>query len=270
MSAARHKRICAKHASSSLALLTLAFDLRVMRVTAILLVTSIVVGCGSFPSKVHHAESQRVRQLELELRRKQAQLEELKERNLVLEQRADLHRPEQPQSETHAHVESNPHSNPHSSSNPNLHPNPVLEPVGTAQTGEHFLYSKVLETYRAHRKAELRKSLHLLLKTYPDSIFADNALYLAGMLAVETNEWPRARAYLDQVIAAYPSGDKVVSALFAKGIIEKRNKKYKDAQALFERVRSHYPGSSEAARAATELKLIRMAAGRPTIDRRLE
>ena len=184
--------------------------------------------------------------------------------------RSETTYPETTRPETHAEpvsVSQIPMSLPPKISSSNL----VLESVGSAQTGEHFLYSKIFETYRAHRKAELRKSLHLLLKTYPDSVFADNALYLAGMLAVETNELSRARVFLNQLIAAYPNGDKVVSALFAKGVIEKRDKKYQDAQTLFERVRSHYPGSPEAARAAIELKLMRGVAGRSTtVDRRFE
>jgi TolA-binding protein len=133
---------------------------------------------------------------------------------------------------------------------------PEIEKVGAAATGEHFLYSKVLETYQKRNAAELQKSMQMLLRSYPDSVFADNALYLAGMLALEIGDSARAASYFERVLAEHPLGNKAVSALFAKAVVEKRNKKYNEARKLLEKVRVQYPGSPEAARVKLELELL--------------
>ena len=132
--------------------------------------------------------------------------------------------------------------------------------VGTEQTGEQRLYSKVLEVYREHRLAEMQKSVSLLLKTYPESIYADNALYLAGLLAFENGDADRASYYMERVLREYPHGNKAVSALFAKAMVEKRRGKPQQARTLLQDVRKYYPGSPEATRANLETKLIDVAA----------
>jgi len=141
---------------------------------------------------------------------------------------------------------------------------PAVQPAiqQDTQTSEQRLYSKVLESYRRHSVAETAKSLQLLLKTYPDSIYADNALYLGGLLSFEKGDLARAGEFMERVLREYPRGNKVVSALFAKAMIQKSQGRTFDARNILRGVRQHYPGSPEAARAVLELKFIEISANK--------
>jgi TolA-binding protein len=131
--------------------------------------------------------------------------------------------------------------------------------VSPAKTGEHFLYSKILETYRSHNEEEMQKTLQLLLKTYPESVFADNALYLSGLLSFEQGNLKLAQKQFERLLKEYPRSNKAVSSLFAKAAIEKRTGRLSSAKKSFVRVRDLYPGSPEAARVSVELKLLESA-----------
>ena len=288
------------------------------------------VACASFgPSRTTRADDTRVRILEKELKRRQFAMEELHERNLILEKRsvtsqalapatAPIIKPERPATpmpfDPSASMErSIPAQAPLAKRLPEQAiqfdpPSPALQVLPTSQllaqsgaglsqkltsqraapprvlpakvapaaivldtpeaeassedvvqTGEQKLYSKVLETYRSHNPVELQKVLEILLKAYSDSVYADNALYLAGLLAFENGDLPRAMVFMERVMREYPKGNKAVSALFAKAMIEKRQGKFPQAKESLRSVRSLYPGSPEAARAGNEVKFIELA-----------
>lgn len=191
-------------------------------------------------SKKIVAYEERIQVLERELRRRQLEIQDLKDRNAVLEARLRRGEP------TPEAIETPQKEAPTRAANP--------EP-----TGEQMLYSKILQTYRKRNLSEMEKSLALLMKTYPDSVYADNALYLCGQLAFELGNHQLAGQYMDRVLRDYPKGNKAVSALFAKAIIEKKLARFDQAKRLLEQLRDQYPGSPESMRVATELKLIDMA-----------
>lgn len=256
----RHKRICA---SRGVALLSGAFFL----LGLIGCSSALKLTANSSPRKsTASAGTERVRLLEKKLRNKEKELQTLKERNWVLEARvrSELKSGDSAKKSDQVEVPAPAAIAPRVSTfneapEPQRQQPATVQNVGTAQTGEHFLYSKVLDSYRNSQAAELEKSVGLLLKTYPDSVFADNALYLAGLLAMESEQLPRAMNYMNQVIRRYPKGNKAVSALFAKGVIQKRQKNHKSARQSFEQVQVLYPGSPEATRVAIELKLLTQA-----------
>ncbi|HVK62635.1 MAG TPA: tetratricopeptide repeat protein [Bdellovibrionales bacterium] len=134
------------------------------------------------------------------------------------------------------------------------------EPKSAADLGEQMLYSKIIETYRMREVAELKKSVQMLLKGYPDSVYADNALYLAGSLGFETNDYAYALLQMDRLINEFPNSNKVVSALLAKASIEKRQGRTAAARASLLKIQKQYPGSPEALRVSVELKLLKLAA----------
>lgn len=269
-----------------------------------LLPLSILLACSALNSNSKTTEANaKIRQLERELRKRQVAIDDLKERNLVLEGRLGAlrkaeatARPPMPQAVSQQQQQPQPQQQqqmiaqqqqsqiappaipaaaapsataaarlavlpPHLSS-PKTPAQTAAEakPEEILQTDEQRLYSKVLESYRVHNTAELQKAVEILLKTYPDSIYADNALYLAGLLAFESNDLTRSGAFMDRVLREYPKGNKAVSALFAKAMIEKRGHKYKEAKSLLETIRKLYPGSPEALRVGIEVKIIDLAA----------
>lgn len=258
---------------------------------------STLMACSAMNLKAKSSDqSARIRMLERELRKRQVANDDLRERNLVLEQRLAVKRgaapsmlenqrpvgvgQQQQQLTQQASQQVSQRAMPEPVAPPLSHyapqqltqqasqqvpqttPSQVAQhvPEELPQTGEQRLYSKVLESYRIHNGAELQKAVKILLKTYPDSVYADNALYLAGLLALEANDLARSGAFMDRVLREYPKGNKVVSALFAKAMIEKRGRNYGKAKSLLQTIRKLYPGSPEALRVGMEEKIIDMAA----------
>jgi len=244
-----------------------------------------LVGCATQPKA-----DKRVHALELKLKKQRALLQDVKERNLVLEKRVKVERGsvEIGESIGEAVVTSEPptplpasfaptESVTTSKNLPNKLPAklavapaaiirkpaapaptaaPVPISVSTEKTGEHFLYSKILETYRTKNQIELERSTQLLIKSYPESVFADNAVYLGGLLAFENQDYKAALAKFDQLLRDYPRSNKAVAAMFAKASVEKRLGRTRDAKRGFIQVRDLFPGSPEAARVSVELKLL--------------
>lgn len=257
----------------------------------------LLAGCAT-----HSKTDKRVHALELKLKKQRAKLQDLKERNLVLERRVKTAPAagEDGSGERRAEdsiVQSAPPAelpgsfvaapagmSPKVTVAPNLPAKlpakpaavaqaatvtaqaPAAQPqapaatrVATEKTGEHFLYSKIIDTYRSKNKEELERTQQLLLKSYPESVFADNSIYLAGLLAFEQQDYKAALRHFDKLLKEYPRSNKAVAALFAKASVEKRLGRAFDAKRGFIRVRDLYPGSPEAARVSVELKLLESA-----------
>ena len=249
---------------------------------------SLVLATGCASPSLKTADSKRVQALQRRLKKQSSVIQDLKDRNLVLEKRdhsrasdvlasddvgesiadpaitsdapADL-----PKSFAAAPKISNVVARkPAAAAAPIMTPKvaspaPDAISVSPEKTGEHFLYSKVLETYRSKNSAELEKTLSLLLKTYPDSVFADNAIYMSGLLSFESGDDKAALKQFDRLLKDYPRSNKAVAALFAKASIEKRTGRTADAKRAFLQLKDLYPGSPEAARVSVELKLLESA-----------
>lgn len=119
------------------------------------------------------------------------------------------------------------------------------------------LYSEILANYQVRDVKGLRLHLESLLKRFPTSPYADNALYLGGQLALEMKNYPEALKHFQKIMQYYPQSNKVVSATFAKGMAYKKMNLDIQAKKVFFELRKKYPGSPEYFRAETELKLFR-------------
>ncbi len=264
----------------------------------------LVAGCatGSGASAKNSAESKRIHALEMKIKNQRSILQDLRERNMVLEKRDHLRAVNQIVSESEEMgesigepivqseppailpksflagssvvtqknlpvklpIKSSQKQSPHLAFVPApilggaLAPNPIA--VSSEKTGEHYLYSKILETYRTSKSDEMKKAVELLLKSYPESVFADNAIYLSGLLAFERGDFTSALNQFDKLLRDYPRSNKAVAALYARASIEKRSGHIGNAKRGFLQVRDLYPGSPEAARVSVELKLLESAA----------
>jgi TolA-binding protein len=230
----------------------------------------------------------KMHRLDRELAHSKQQLEDLKNRNMVLETKL-ANRVAQGQDSGEGFTESvsiaqepaavapfreQPENVPAIAADtvkPVLNAKPVVtKPVETKSAGdrgEQMIYSKIIDTYRLRQTAELKKSVQILLKAYPDSVYADNALFLTGSLGFETNDYAYARMQLDRLIQTYPHSNKVVSALFALAVIGKREGKFTDARNKLISIKALFPGSPEAMRVNVELKLLGNAASVPNKKR---
>lgn len=242
-----------------------------------LVLALLVAGCAT-----QTKSDKRMQVLEMKLKKQRVKLQDLKERNMVLERRAKSPKVAQEISEQvgEAIVQSEPPAelpgsfeavaagttpkvtvatNAPSKLPAKLAVAPTPISVASEMTGEHFLYSKILETYRSKNKEELDRTQQLLMKSYPESVFADNSLYLAGLLAFEKQDYKTALRQFDKLLSEYPRSNKAVAALFARASVEKRMGRSQDAKRSYMHVRDLYPGSPEAARVSVELKLLEPA-----------
>jgi len=127
-----------------------------------------------------------------------------------------------------------------------------------SEPAERLLYGGVMQAYRKQDREQLKNAVRVFLKTYPNSVYADNALYLGALASIESKDWTNANRALNQLLREYPSSNKAVSALFARAVVFKNQGRYADARRSLEQVKSNYPGSPESHRVALELRLINM------------
>lgn len=118
-------------------------------------------------------------------------------------------------------------------------------------------YAKVIQAYRQGDSLLLNKSVRLLVKNYPNSVHADNALYLNGLLALSKNQYKRAIKNFVLLQKFYSHGNKVPAALVGKGIAYRKLGKLDKAEKSFRQAQEVFPGSPESFQAQLQLKLLR-------------
>lgn len=131
---------------------------------------------------------------------------------------------------------------------------PEIEVRSTEEKGEHYLYAKAIETYRKKSVSELRKTLTLFSKTYPQSTFYDNALYLFAMLNFESGEYAQASGVCDELMVRFPQSEKIASALLLKARSQVKLKNMAVARDHYLKIQSYFSGSEEAQIASHEIK----------------
>jgi TolA-binding protein len=221
-------------------------------------------GCAMFSTRKSETVDYRKRASALarELKRKNALIEDLKEKNQVLNTRATR--------TTQARVERQ--LSQEASGTLPVAPAPVIEAQKVVQKlpekletetvtvptekSEHLLYAKVMTAYRNHDAAELQKAVKIFLKTFPESAYADNSIYLSAMLGVQKNDLAYAHKALDHLLKEYATGNKAVAALFTKGALYKKQQKWQKARETFVKVAANFPGSPESQRVPLELRLV--------------
>lgn len=276
MGTKRHKWICGKGSSGD------------VFIASIGIASLVLSGCASFsaPSSGSVDYQKQVLVLKQKLRRKETQIQTLKDQNMVLQRRSTVKRTQQTKTLSGSAPSRLPDSfkdqtdgavptpmepvigmidasaasatpnAPQTTSPAPVSPNAAAAPQQAGSTPEQHLYSKILSLHRKRELAEMTVAVQLFLKTYPDSIFADNAIYAAGQLAFERGDHAQALKHMDRLLKEYPRSNKAVSAMFAKAAIESRQAKRTSAIRNFKKILEQFPGSPESARAAVELKLL--------------
>lgn len=126
-----------------------------------------------------------------------------------------------------------------------------------SQLDEMALYSEILTAYQSQNETEFSAILTVFLQKHSQSVYADNALFLGGKMALEKKQYGKAVQFFQKVQDQFPQSNKVVSAEFAKGVAYKKMNLEKLALRIFDEVKRKYPGSPESFRANNEAKLIR-------------
>jgi TolA-binding protein len=118
------------------------------------------------------------------------------------------------------------------------------------------LYAEMVSAYQHEDEIGFKSRLQNMITRFPKSAYADNALYLAGRMAVDHNRYPEAIRYFARVEKEYPHGDKVIAARFAKAMTYKKMNLPEFAKKSLADVRTRYPGSPESFRADAELRMM--------------
>ena len=217
----------------------------------------------------------KIRALEIDLKKSQATIENLKEQNWILKQKyvsenrvntPKVPVPFQP-SAGQAQTEDTLKADSNNLNQPKLSVAevraPKLEeasPTDSHESAEHNLYAKVIASYRQKNQNSLNRVTEILLKTYPQGVFADRAIFLNAKLEFENANDQAALIDCDKLIRNYPNASKLVSTFFLKAQILKKQGRFGEAKSVLADVQTYFPGSPEAYRVPLEMKLLSLQA----------
>ena len=131
----------------------------------------------------------------------------------------------------------------------------VARPLPSSK--EKQLFEELVQAFERNDELSFSSRYQAMMREHPRGVFADETLYLGGMMAFSSKQYGRAIKLFSQVIKDYPRSGKVRAALFAKAAAYKRMNLTPQAQTSFASVKKAFPGSPEARRAEVELRLIK-------------
>ena len=126
---------------------------------------------------------------------------------------------------------------------------------GAAAASADQMYEASLAQLRRGSLSTARLGLRELLRQYPTSERAPDALYFIGQSYASENP-DSAQAYYGQVVEKYPKSPRAGSALYNLGLLAERRKDTAKARESYQRVVQQYPQSDEAALARDRLKTL--------------
>jgi tol-pal system protein YbgF len=127
-------------------------------------------------------------------------------------------------------------------------------PAASAASADQ-MYEASLAQLRRGSTSTARLGLREMLRVYPTSERAGDALYFIGQSFAAENP-DSAAAYYNQVVQKYPASSRAGSALYNLGLLAERRKETKKARDAYQRVVQKYPQSDEAALARDRLKAL--------------
>jgi tol-pal system protein YbgF len=134
-------------------------------------------------------------------------------------------------------------------------PGDSAQPAGAAPASADAMYEASLAQLRRGSTGTARIGLREMLRTYPTSPRAPDALYFIGQSFAAENP-DSAAVYYQQVVDKYPTSARAPSALYNLGLLAERRKDTAKARDAYQRVVQKYPQSDEAALARDRLKAL--------------
>jgi len=134
-------------------------------------------------------------------------------------------------------------------------PGDTAQPTTATSASADQMYEASLAQLRRGSTGTARLGLRELLRTYPTSTRAPDALYFIGQSFAADNP-DSAGGYYSQVVDKYPTSARAASALYNLGLLAERRKDTAKAKDAYQRVVQKYPQSDEAALARDRLKAL--------------
>ena len=134
-------------------------------------------------------------------------------------------------------------------------PGDTNRPGASSAASADQMYEASLAQLRRGSTSTARLGLREMLRVYPNSDRAGDALYFIGQSFAAENP-DSAAAYYEQVMQKYPTSSRASSALYNLGLLAERRKDTKKARDAYQRVVQRYAQSDEAALARDRLKAL--------------
>ncbi len=134
-------------------------------------------------------------------------------------------------------------------------PGDSAQPVSGANASADQMYEASLAQLRRGSTSTARIGLREMLRAYPTSARAPDALYFIGQSFAAENP-DSAAEYYGQVADKYPTSSRAASALYNLGLLAERRKESAKAKDAYQRVVQKYPQSDEAVLARDRLKAL--------------
>ena len=134
-------------------------------------------------------------------------------------------------------------------------PGDTVRPGAATAASADQMYEASLAQLRRGSTSTARLGLREMLRVYPNSERAGDALYFIGQSFAAENP-DSAAAYYGQVVQKYPTSSRAASALYNLGLLAERRKETRRAREAYQRVVQQYPQSDEAALARDRLKAL--------------
>ncbi|HEU4523692.1 MAG TPA: tetratricopeptide repeat protein [Gemmatimonadales bacterium] len=134
-------------------------------------------------------------------------------------------------------------------------PGDSARPGPEAGASADQMYEASLAQLRRGSLSTARLGLREMLRQYPTSERAPDALYFIGQSFASENP-DSAAAYYREVVDKYPTSPRAAAALYNLGLLAERRKDMAGARDAYQRVTQKYPQSDEAALARDRLKAL--------------
>jgi TolA-binding protein len=206
---------------------------------------SLLVGCASHSvakktQQTPIVKTQKVLDMEKKAREHEEALQDLRDRNLVLNKKAQM------DNSSAVKLQARPQ-------NKKIE---MISASGKNWKSDRELYAELVGSYDRNNEIAFFSRFQAFQEKYSKSPLADDATYLAGLMSLSNKNYGPALRYFNQLLKQHPNSHKAAAAWFAKGATLKKMNLNEESRYAFSKVRQSYPGSPEALRAETELKLL--------------
>lgn len=122
---------------------------------------------------------------------------------------------------------------------------------------EKRIYEELVQAFERNDELSFQSRYQRMMLDYPRGVYADEVVYLSGMMAFSNKLYGRALKQFETVLKQYPRSNRTRAALYAKAAAYRKMNLNTQAVSVFNQVERRYPGSPEARRAQLDLKLMR-------------
>ncbi|CAM6032081.1 unnamed protein product, partial [Sphagnum compactum] len=121
---------------------------------------------------------------------------------------------------------------------------------------EEALYTEIIRAYQTRQIDAVSHYTGEFLQRYPNSVFADSALYLRGELSLIMGFTAEALRDFEQIVDDYPAGKKYVAALYGKAVCYRKLQLYNYAEQALNDLNKSFPGSPESVKVPLEQRML--------------